>query len=346
MNGGMGANVPVTELLTSTSNYLKLLRNNAKEILQRNLQLNPVRDAFGRWHSPQHFLHEMLLSLQRIEHDGLIGLRQRDVPILRQIFDDIEVNMAYDLEPHVNEVDDIAATFEEWIYQSLYPFLRGQSSIYSNLAQSTSNLRQNLTQTRDTLLASDRSAILGRRTRPSFPPNQLCPGAIKLINGHDYGRITLINTSRYYLARDSGAHLRANGGNYRWWNCPFCAFRCEFYVGSGSRSLSRCTRILTPKSHPDIRYRSILSAKYHLPTEDVKDVDRLETETLGCAVCVAEGRALRRGENIFKRRGHLLSHLRARHFDYLPTGLILDRLNINVGPYAPTGPAFDVHFMK
>lgn len=344
MNNSTRVPNSVIYLIASAFQNVQYLEQNAKNIMQGNYRLGSVQDVHGIWHSARDFLQGTLRELHEIRNDGLNELRQRDIFVLGQIFDNVDLEFANDLTYYVDKLKAVAETFEDWIYRCANPNLRGAPNIYATRSLEMVNLSNELNFTRASLSTQFQKAS------PPYGYLTLCRGAVDLINRRDRGRVTPIRGSTHYISRTSSRrYVRDNGGGYRWWKCPSCAFRCEFYVAPGASATSTILdsdHIVTPRTISDMRYRATLSAMNHLPVEDVKDNDTLEKDTLGCAVCVAEGRHLSPGDNAFQRRGQLLNHLRARHSIHLPIDLITNRLGITVGPYAPIDTSFNVHFIR
>lgn len=347
MTDPSGDVVPVENLVAATSEQVKDLCLNIKRNAENNSNLPAFIDSHGQYHSSPGYLRILLRNLQSIESDGLTDLRHLNVSILKQLFDDIELEIADRLTRHVLKAALISRKFEEWAYICYEPTLRGVPNFYSSITKSASDLDQSLSRTYNNLSSKPRPA--SPRFSSNFP--QICPGAIELINGRDHGRVESANrfdcSPKGAISARSRSNLESVGGHYKWWYCRSCDYRCEFHVRDVTdMSLSEANLILPSTRFPDLYFRETLWAKFHLRTVNVSDTYRDGPEVLGCVFCVADGEALR--DNIFRRRGDLLRHIRNHHFYRMPPELIRDKLGVSAGETIPrTSPStFDVHFRK
>lgn len=332
-------------ILASTADLLEDISRTIERNMTNNADLPNFVDSYGRYYSSSGYLRILLGNSESVKGDGLEDLRNLNIDVLRQLFDNIELEMAETLTRHVLKLTSISRKFEEWAYTCYEPSLRGVPNFYSSITKSVSELEQRLSRTYNDLSQQPRRAALPSDSSSAWP--SLCPGAIKLINSRDEGIVESTSTddcSRAISAR-SRSNLESVGGYYKWWYCGRCDYRCEFHVrDEADMSLSDANLILPSTRFPDLYFRETLWAKFHICTANVMDTYRDGPEVLGCVICVAEGKPLR--NNIFRPRGELLRHIRNHHFDILPSEVIRDKLRVAVGETIPRASTFDMCFIK
>ncbi|KAL9615713.1 MAG: hypothetical protein Q9160_009315 [Pyrenula sp. 1 TL-2023] len=296
-------------------------------------------DNDGRRYSSTEFLKMMRSGLRTFDGDSLSGLRYLNIDILRQIFDDIELEIADRFAESILKLVDNCETFEEW------------TNHFVSITGSANSLERLLDKTYDGLKLHSRRASLSDTLSTSSAWPRLCTGAIELINGRDHGEVADVNSieagPRGTISDRSRNNLQTVCGHYKWWYCTDCQYRCEFHVcDRNDRSLSDSNLILPSTKIPDLYFRETLWAKFHLDTAETRSTYHDGPEVLGCVICAAEGKALRL--NIFRRRGYLLRHIQNHHFDSLPSEMIRARLGIaTVKPgEIPETSTFDLFFER
>ena len=341
-----GVNQPshsIESILDRSSRHAKVLHENVETFLEHSEYLPPVRDATGNTHSARDYLQNCLRTLKKPEavlHD----LSKLNVGALKSIFDLVVLDIADKLSPALEKICSVAENFEEFFYKYVDPSARGKRNPHSIVTEGLLDLRRSV---REILSRKDMHSA-AYYSLSSSSSLQLCPGSIKLINGKDVGTLKPVDSNTKDLLSLKNQDLFRQGkGYFMWWKCTHCSFISEYFIrDSATSTLQLSTKTESPTGISDMTYREILWPKSHLPCDRQPHKYDKNHPVLGCTICVAEGKELKRKTNVFRTRKELVEHIRDRHFYSLPAHLIQQRLKIVVDEAKPEKGSYDLHFRR
>ncbi|KAL9109953.1 MAG: hypothetical protein Q9227_005476 [Pyrenula ochraceoflavens] len=343
MPGLNQSSLSMEDLVNRSSTHAKVLHESIESLIQYSYHLPVVKDSSGNFHSAYGFLRNSLHSLEKPEAT-LRDLSTLDIKALKSIFNLIVIDIADQLTPVLDKLAFVAENFEEFYYKYVDSSLRNTRNAHSIVTQGIFSLQRSLKEIRSQKTMLSAAAY----SSASSSSLSLCPGSIKLINGKDTGSLAPVTSrSAEYLSKKNRELHRQGKGFFLWWECSHCAFRSEYFVrDSATSTLLLSTRTEQPSGVSDMSYREILFPISHLHCDRDPHEYSENHPVLGCPICVAEGKDLKKKSNAFRLRKDLLQHIRNHHFDTLPADLILKRLKIAVDEQKPEKGTYDLHFRR
>jgi hypothetical protein len=164
-----------------------------------------------------------------------------------------------------------------------------------------------------------------------LPTPIFCARAIKMIYGHNNGRVSMARHSD--LLQTGKVILKEQGGAYLWWECSDCRFRVMYHVSDSQYSTLQSS--IEIRAYPDVplEYRAIFLAKSHL--QPLSHGVHIHGSTHGCVFCFAEGHPLDTHETLFSTEQDLAIHISATHSNPLPSRLMLTAFRVAVNGELP-----------
>ena len=317
MSGNRNA-INIKEALDDVADYAAQVRRRNKTLIDYYIYPHPTPSEIEAYDPRLNTLEQRIKGLKKLHFNQL-----------RSLLNDPDCLAASYLLQYIEQLQNAIFGFER-LFEERYDQSLSQRAPYSNIYERLQIIKGQLHN-----LDVDRQHDLNRPRAEDIRgtgSQNFCKGAVRLINGSDPGRLTVVD--RRDLLEANKTVLKHYGGCFLWWECTSCDFRLRFHLNASQGSSIQNNDEI--REHPGIplEYRSIFLVKSHLYSPEFRTLPR-HASKYGCVFCFSEGRPLERGSTTFATGKDLAIHICSHHKSSHPQPLMLSKFNVAINNQLP-----------